>query len=112
MTRLWINRAEGTWVVRAGGAVIGESNEALEVLEGDRQGVIYFPRSDIGMAFLERSERQTTCPLKGQATHFHIAAKSGLIRDAAWSYETTKTDAERLAGHIAFYADKVTLEQV
>ena len=30
--------ADGTWVVRAGGAVIGESSRALELIEADGPG--------------------------------------------------------------------------
>ena len=110
--RLRINAAEGTWVVRAGGAVIGESSNALELVEGDYPPVIYFPREDLGMAFLERSETTTVCPHKGQASYFDIVTKSGPIRDAGWSYETPLPDAARIAGHIAFYKDKVTLELI
>lgn len=37
-----IRPATGTWVVRAGGAVLGESTQALELIEEDREPVIYF----------------------------------------------------------------------
>ena len=47
-----IRNAPGKWVVRAGGAILGESDRALELTEGDYPPVIYFPRDDIGMAFL------------------------------------------------------------
>ena len=47
-----IRKAPGTWTVRAGGAVLGESDNALELSEGDYPFVIYFPRGDIAMAFL------------------------------------------------------------
>lgn len=110
--KLRVHAAEGTWVVRAGGAVIGESARALELIEGEYPPVIYFPRDDLGMAFLEPSDTTSTCPHKGEARYFHIAAKSGLIRDAAWSYEDPKADVARIAGHVAFYGDKVTLEMV
>ncbi len=112
MLRLHIHAADGVWVVRAGGAVIGESSNALELVEGDYPPVIYFPRADLGMAFLERSDTTSVCPHKGQASYFDIVTKSGPIRDAGWSYETPLPGAERIAGHIAFYADRVTLEQV
>jgi len=110
--RVRIHAAEGTWVVRAGGAVIGESANALELIEGDYPAVIYFPRDDLGMAFFEASATTSVCPHKGVASYFHIAAKSGLIRDAGWSYEAPTPEAARIAGHIAFYANKVTLERV
>ncbi|SMY07731.1 DUF427 domain-containing protein [Flavimaricola marinus] len=107
-----IRPATGTWVVRAGGAVLGESTNALQLTEGDYPSVIYFPRADIAMAFLEPSDTQTTCPHKGDATYFSIIAKSGAIKDAVWSYENPKPGLEEIAGHLAFYADKVTVEEV
>lgn len=107
-----IRPAGGTWVVRAGGAVIGESNNALELIEGSYPPVIYFPRDDIAMAFLEPTETKTTCPYKGNASYYSIIAKSGAIRDAAWSYEDPKADVAEIKDHLAFYPEKVTVEGV
>lgn len=110
--KLQIHAADGTWVVRTGGAVIGESSDALELVEGDYPPVIYFPRDDLGMAFIETSD--TTVPSRslGAARYFHIAAESGLIQDAGWSYEAPPPEAARIAGYIAFDGSKVTVEQV
>ncbi|TMV49768.1 DUF427 domain-containing protein [Thioclava sp. BHET1] len=105
-------KAGGTWVIRAGGAILGESKEALELIEKNHQPVIYFPRADIAMAFLEPSETVTTCPYKGQASYFSIVTKSGTISDAAWCYEDPIEAASRIAGHLAFYPDKVALERI
>ncbi|NDV01701.1 DUF427 domain-containing protein [Pseudoroseicyclus tamaricis] len=107
-----IRPAGGHWVVRAGGAVLGESDKALELTEGDYPPVIYFPREDIAMAFLEPSETVSTCPWKGEARYFSIVAKSGTIPDSAWSYEEPKAGVEAIAGHLAFYTSKVAVEQV
>ncbi len=107
-----IRKAPGTWVVRAGGAVLGETDAALELSEGDYPPVIYFPRDDIAMAFLEKSEKTSTCPHKGEATHYSIQTKSTLIADAAWSYETPIEGVGRIARHLAFYPDKATVEEV
>lgn len=104
--------ASGTWVIRAGGAVIGETARAVELTEGDYAPVIYFPREDIAMAFLDPSETKSTCPHRGDASYFSIHAKSGVIKDAAWSYETPKPGLEAIAGHLAFYPDKVTVEEL
>jgi uncharacterized protein (DUF427 family) len=99
-------------VVRAGGAVIGESDRALELVEGEYPPVIYFPREDLGMAFLEASETRSNSPHIGEARYWTIVAKSGPIRDAGWSYDAPLPGAERIAGHIAFYTDRVAVEQV
>ena len=107
-----IVKAEGKWVVRAGGAVLGETTEALELTEGSYPPVIYFPRTDLAMAFLEKSARTSTCPWKGEASYYGIVTKSGTIADAAWSYERPKPEVDRIAGHIAFYPGKVTVERL
>ncbi|SLN25948.1 hypothetical protein PSA7680_01122 [Pseudoruegeria aquimaris] len=102
----------GTWVVRAGGAVLAETIGALELKEGDYPAVIYFPRDDIAMAFLEKSDKTTTCPHKGVANYYSIHAKSGIIEDAAWSYEDPKAEVAAIRDCLAFYPDKVTVEQL
>ena len=107
-----IRPAEGTWVVRAGGAVIGESSDALELQEGTYDPVIYFPRGDIAMAFLDRSDRTTTCPHKGVASYFSIVTKSTTLPDAVWSYEDSKEGVEAIREHLSFYTDRVAVEQV
>lgn len=107
-----IRPASGTWVVRAAGAVVGESTNALELTEGDYPPVIYFPRADIAMAFLDASDTTSHCPYKGDARYFSIVAKSGPITDAAWSYENPKADVAEIKDHMAFYASKVAVEQV
>ena len=104
--------AGGTWVVRAGGAVLAESKAALELSEGSAPVVIYFPRGDIAMPFLDRTATASTCPHKGIASYYSIVTKSTTIRDAAWSYETPVAGMERIAGHLAFYPAKVTVERL
>jgi len=108
-----ITPAGGTWVVRAGGAVLGESDAALILREGGHDPVAYFPRDDIAMEFLDDSDKTTTCPHKGEARHFSIVTKSRTIPDAVWSYEHPKEDVADIAGHLAFYTgDLVTVEEV
>jgi uncharacterized protein (DUF427 family) len=108
-----IRPADGTWVVRAGGAVIGESSNALELTEGDMPFVIYFPRADIAMAFLDASDHSTTCPHKGTATYFDIMSKSMTYKNAVWSYEDPKDEVSQIKDHLAFYVqDGVQVEQI
>ena len=107
-----IRPASGTWVIRAAGAVLGETSAALELTEGDYREVIYFPRSDVSMAFFEKSDTVSTCPHKGVATHYHLVAKSGIFKDAAWSYEDPKVGVEGIKEYLAFYTNKVAVEQL
>jgi uncharacterized protein (DUF427 family) len=107
-----IRKAVGTWVVRAGGAVLGESSEALELLEGDLPPAVYFPRGDIAMAFLDASDTTSVCRHKGTASYYTIEAKSGPLTDAVWSYEAPSEGVERIAGYLAFDTGRVTVERV
>lgn len=106
-------KAPGTWSVRAGGAVLAESSNAVELTEGSAPFVIYFPREDIAMEFLEPTDHATTCPHKGAASYFSIVTKSTVLKNAAWSYETPKDSLSGIAGHIAFYSSEtVAVEQI
>jgi uncharacterized protein (DUF427 family) len=107
-----IREAPGTWVVRAGGAVLGESARVLELTEGSYAPVRYFPRADIAMAMLDRTSRASTCPWKGQASYFSIVTPEERLENAVWSYEMPKDGCAAIAGHLAFYPDRVTVERV
>ena len=108
-----IREAGGTWVVRAGGAVLGETTRALALDEDGHDTVIYFPRDDIATAFLDRSDKRTHCPKKGDATYWSIITKSTTIENAAWSYEDPIEQAQAIAGHLAFHtSDLLAVEKI
>lgn len=112
-TSITIRPAGGTWVVRAGGAVLGESSKALELNEGTHQPVIYFPRGDIAMEFLDESTQKTSCPHKGTASYYSIVTKSRTLENSVWSYEEPRAEVADIKGYLAFYtSDFVTVEQV
>lgn len=111
--RISITTADGKWVIRAGGAILGESDAALDLREGDLPFVIYFPREDIEMAFLDRTDHSTVCPHKGTASYYSIIAKSGPIENVAWSYEDPLEDVARIKGYMAFQVDeRVAVERI
>ncbi|MBR9843490.1 MAG: DUF427 domain-containing protein [Rhodobacteraceae bacterium] len=111
--KITIRKAEGNWTVRAGGAILGESANAMELSEGDLPPVIYFPREDIAMAFLDESDHTTHCPHKGDARYFTIVTKSRSIDNAVWSYEAPTEEAARIKDYLAFETgDMVTVERI
>jgi len=108
-----ITPAQGTWVVRAGGAVLGESTQALELHEGDYPPVIYFPRGDIALAFLDPSEKTSHCPHKGDATYYSVVTKSRTLEDAVWSYQDPKPAVAEIKGHLAFtQLEEIAIERI
>jgi len=107
-----IHKTNTKWVVRAGGAVLGESTDALELIEGDYKPVIYFPRTDIAMAFLDPVSLTSHCPHKGDASYYSIQTKSTVLENAAWSYEMPLEDVAQIKGYLAFNRALVTVEEL
>lgn len=108
-----IRKAEGTWTVRSGGAVLGETTNALELSEGTLAPVIYFPRGDIAMAFLDRTDKTTHCPHKGDANYFSIVNRSSVDENAVWTYENPTEAVAAIKDHLAFYeTESVKVERI
>jgi uncharacterized protein (DUF427 family) len=107
MAHITISPASGRVVVRWRGAVVVDTRQALELREGSYPPVLYFPRADADMKLLAPTARHTTCPWKGEASYFSLGDDS----NAVWSYETPKAGVEAIAGHLAFYPDKVEIER-
>lgn len=106
-----ITRANGTFSIRAQGAVLGETSRALHLKEGEMKPVLYIPREDLQMVFFDSSDRKTSCPWKGEASYFHLAGKSRREENVAWSYEDPLPGVAEIKDHLAFY-DAVTVEEV
>lgn len=111
--KIRIRKADGVWTVRSGGAVLGETRNALELSEGDLAPVIYFPREDIAMAMLDRTDKSTHCPHKGDASYYSIVNKSSVSENAVWSYEDPLDAVAAIKGHLAFYIrDDIAVERL
>jgi uncharacterized protein (DUF427 family) len=98
--------------VSAGGVTIADTTHALTLKEASYPAVQYIPRADATIALLARTERSTHCPYKGDASYFSIKAGDKIIENSIWSYETPFPAMAEIAGHLAFYPDKVTIEEV
>lgn len=103
-------------VVRAaGGRVAADTRRALTLREAALPPVHYIPREDVAMALLRRSARRTHCPWKGDAAHFDIVPPDGggtPVEAVAWSYEAPFPAVAAIAGHLAFYPDRVEAIEV
>jgi uncharacterized protein (DUF427 family) len=73
--------------------------------------VVYFPRDDVSMEFLSRTDRSTHCPYKGDASYYTIVAGDMRADNAVWTYEQPKPVAREVAGYLAFYPNKVTIQE-
>lgn len=98
--------------VTAGDIVIADTAHALTLKEARYPAVQYIPREDANMALLERTARTTHCPYKGDANYFSIRVDGKSLENAIWTYEAPFPAMTEIAGHLAFYPDKVTIEEV
>lgn len=98
--------------VSAGGVVIADTTHALTLKEARYPAVQYVPRTDANMDLLERTERVTHCPYKGDANYFSIKANGTTLENSIWTYESPFPAMAEIAGHLAFYPDKVKIEEV
>lgn len=95
--------------VSAGGVTLGVSHAALDLREGSYPPVVYVPRADIDMSLLEKTLRSTTCPHKGAASYYTVRAGGAVLDNAVWCYETPKAAVAAIAGHLAFYTDRISV---
>ncbi|OAF15687.1 DUF427 domain-containing protein [Bradyrhizobium neotropicale] len=98
--------------VTAGDVVIAETARALTLKEAKYPAVQYVPREDTNMALLERTDRVTHCPYKGDASYYSVKADGKVLDNAIWTYETPYPAMAEISGHLAFYPDKVKIEEV
>lgn len=97
-------------VVTAGGKVIADTRSALTLQEASYPAVLYIPRGDADLSALDRTDHHSWCPYKGEASYFSIPA---IDRgdNAIWTYEEPHDAVAAIRDHLAFYPDRVTIEQ-
>ena len=94
----------------ANGTVIADTRGALTLREANYPPVQYISRADSTITAFERSDHSTYCPYKGDASYFSIP---GIDRgeNAIWTYEAPYEAVADIRNHLAFYSDRVTIEE-
>jgi uncharacterized protein (DUF427 family) len=95
-------------VARVGDTVIAGTSAALTLREAGYPPVHYIPISDVVPGTLRPSTSETYCPYKGSASYYDIVLPGGTeLADAVWTYQAPYPAVDAIAGHVAFYADRV-----
>lgn len=97
--------------VASGGRTVADTRSALALKEASHPVVNYIPRRDVDMARLRRTAHATHCPYKGDASYFNIEIDGKTIENAVWSYETPFPAMHAIRDYLAFFPDKVTIEE-
>lgn len=90
---------DGTW--------IADSSRAMVLHEARLPPVFYIPMEDVRPEYLIKTETQTHCPFKGNASYWSLQVGGHITEDAMWSYEDPYADGEVLRGYVAFDTAKV-----
>lgn len=93
--------------VMANGKTIADTLCAGLLLEDGRFPVYYFPREDVRMDLLERSDHRESDPGKGDALFWNLKVGGAVIKNAAWSYEEPPEAAAALRRAIAFESEQM-----
>lgn len=78
--------------------IIAESS-STRVVENNH----YFPLESVHKEFLQPSDTQTVCGLKGIASYYNIVADGKTNTDAAWYYSDPKEAAKEITNYVAFW---------
>lgn len=99
--------------VLAGDTVLADTalagTSALLLSETGLPNRYYLPASAVS-AELVASDTRTVCPYKGWTTYWTARLPGGEIADAGWSYEEPLPESARIAGHLSFDHQDLTLE--
>jgi uncharacterized protein (DUF427 family) len=93
--------------VMFGGNVIADSTDTLRVEETGHGPVYYIPAKDMSLDLMKKTEHTTYCPFKGTASYWTIKIGDKSAENAIWGYEAPYDETAALAGHYAFYGNRV-----
>jgi uncharacterized protein (DUF427 family) len=99
-------------VARVGDTVIADTSAALTLREAGYPPVHYIPLGDVVPGTLRPSTSDSYCPYKGDAHYFDVVLPGGKeLADAVWTYQTPYPAVDAIAGHVAFYTDRVQVAE-
>src|SRR6516164_1241523 len=96
--------------VIVGGVKVAESDNALSLAEASYPVVQYIPIGDVDQSLLVRTDSQTYCPYKGDASYYSVRTPDGRTEsDLIWTYEQPYDAVAEIAGYVAFYAHRAEI---
>jgi uncharacterized protein (DUF427 family) len=94
-------------LVTVAGKIIADTRAAKVLREASYPPVFYIPRADLDLTLVMRTDHTSYCPYKGDASYYSIPIGGERSKNAIWSYETPHAAVAQIAGHVAFYPDRI-----
>ncbi len=89
------------------GVTLIDTTRAQRILETSQPPAYYFDPADVRMDLLTPSLARSFCEWKGEATYFDLALPDLVVEQVAWTYPSPSEPFASIAGHLAFYAQKL-----
>jgi uncharacterized protein (DUF427 family) len=105
--RIDVRSSSARVIVRLRDQIVAESSRPKLLFETSVPARYYLPFADIRLDLLQRSDRVSECPYKGDGQHWHLVIGDERIEDAAWSLPHPLPEAAAAIEHVCFYPDKV-----
>ena len=96
--------------VSVGGQVIVDTRRAKALFESGLPPRWYIPSDDVRTELLTPTDTRTRCPYKGEASYWTARVGGLEEEDLAWSYAEPLRNVAPIAGHLAFFNERVDLE--
>ena len=93
--------------IEIAGVTVAESSSPTLLFETGLPVRYYLPKTHVRLDLLTHTDSETHCPYKGQAEYWSVRTGDTVHEDIAWSYPTPLPESLGVAGHIAFYDEKV-----
>lgn len=87
---------------------IADTISGHRVLETSHPPVYYIPPDDIARKYLRGAPGSSWCEFKGYAKYWSLDVDGRKAENVAWSYSTPSSAFTDIAGHLAFYASRVS----
>jgi uncharacterized protein (DUF427 family) len=84
--------------------ILADSTATVIVFETGLPPRYYFPRTSVSFEHLSPTDTVTACPYKGRTSAYW---SHPTITDVAWSYDFPTAPLLPIAGHVAFFNEKV-----
>ena len=96
------------------GQVVADSTRAVRCEETGHGPVHYIPEQDMRLELMRPTDHKTYCPFKGDCSYWTLVVDGGKQRseNAVWGYRAPYDEAKGLAGHYAFYPNRVDAIEV
>jgi uncharacterized protein (DUF427 family) len=102
-----VERNPARVVVTVAGHVVADTRHALTLREANYPPVQYVPLADVDRSLLAESDHASYCPFKGDAGYYSVPAGGERSVNAVWTYRDPYAAVAEIAGHVAFYPDRV-----